>query len=46
MIASLPADAAQEKKPKSYPAAIIPLLHGVGAMATFALGVVTAAGMR
>lgn len=48
MIASLPADAAQEKKekPKSYPTAIIPLLHGVGAMVTFALGVVTAAGMR
>ena len=48
MIASLPAEAAQAKrnKPKSYPAAIIPLLHGVGAMVTFALGVVTAAGMR
>jgi hypothetical protein len=48
MIASLPADAAQEKrnKPKSYPTAIIPLLHGVGAVVTFALGVVTASGMR
>jgi hypothetical protein len=48
MIASLPADAAQEKRnrPKSYPTAIIPLLHGVGALVTFALGVVTAAGMR
>jgi hypothetical protein len=47
MIASLPADAAQEKKkPKSYPAAVIPLLHGLGALVTFSLAVVTAAGMR
>ncbi len=48
MIASLPADAAQEKRnrPKSYPTAIIPMLHGVGALVTFALGVVTASGMR
>jgi hypothetical protein len=42
------ADAAQEtrKKPKAYPAAIIPFAHGLGAMVTFALAVVTAAGMR
>lgn len=46
MIASLPADAAQEKKPKSYPSAVIPLLHGIGALVTFSLAVVTAAGMR
>jgi hypothetical protein len=42
------ADAAQEtrKKPKAYPAAIIPFAHGLGAMVTFSLAVVTAAGMR
>ena len=48
MIASLAADAARQtrKKPKSYPAAVIPFAHGLGAMLTFALAVVTAAGMR
>ena len=48
MIASLPAEAAQQaqKKPKSSPAGLIPIMHGLGAVATFALAVVTAAGMR
>ena len=48
MIASLPADAAQEakQKPKSQPAGLIPIVHGLGAVITFALAVVTAAGMR
>ena len=48
MIASLPAEAAQQaqKKPKSSPAGLIPILHGLGAVVTFALAVVTAAGMR
>jgi hypothetical protein len=52
MIANLPAEAAREaarqarKKPKAYPVAVIPLAHGLGAMATFVLAVVTAAGMR
>ena len=48
MIAGLAADAARQasKKPKSYPAALIPFAHGLGALVTFALAVVTAAGMR
>jgi hypothetical protein len=48
MIASLPAEAAQQaqKKPKSSPAGLIPIMHGLGAVVTFALAVVTAAGMR
>jgi hypothetical protein len=48
MIASLPAEAAQQaqKKPKSSPAGLIPIVHGLGAVVTFALAVVTAAGMR
>jgi hypothetical protein len=48
IIASVAADAAAEtrKKPKSYPAAVIPFAHGLGAVATFVLAVVTAAGMR
>lgn len=47
MIASLPAEAAQEaKKPKSSSAGLIPIVHGLGAVITFALAVVTAAGMR
>jgi hypothetical protein len=48
MIASLPAEAAlqAEKKPKSYPAGLIPAIHGLGAVVTFSLAVVTAAGMR
>jgi len=52
MIASLPAEAAREaarkagKKPKAYPAGLIPLVHGLGAVVTFVLAVVTATGMR
>ena len=47
MIASLPAEAAQEaKKPKSSSPGLIPIVHGLGAVTTFALAVVTAAGMR
>jgi len=47
MIASLPAEAAHEaKKPKSSSAGLIPIVHGLGAVVTFALAVVTAAGMR
>lgn len=47
MIASLPVHAAQETgKKKAFPVAVIPFAHGLGAMATFALAVVTAAGMR
>lgn len=47
MIANLPAEAAQEaKKPKSSSAGLIPIVHGLGAVVTFALAVVTAAGMR
>jgi hypothetical protein len=48
MIASLPAEAAQQaqKKPKSNPVGLIPIVHGLGAVVTFALAVVTAAGMR
>jgi hypothetical protein len=47
MIASLPAEAAQQaEKPKSSSAGLIPIVHGLGAVITFALAVVTAAGMR
>jgi hypothetical protein len=48
MIASVAADAAEakRKKPKRYPVAVIPFAHGLGALVTFALAVVTAAGMR
>ncbi len=46
MIASLPAEAQQTQKPKSSPAGLIPIVHGLGAVVTFALAVVTAAGMR
>ncbi len=48
MIASLPAEAARqaEKKPKAFPVAVVPFTHGLGAVATFALAVVTAAGLR
>lgn len=47
MIASLP-DAAEagRKKPRAYPLAVVPLGHGLGAMATFALAVVTATGVH
>ena len=50
VIASLPAEAAREtarkSAKKSRPVALIPLAHGLGAIATFVLAVVTAAGMR
>lgn len=47
VIASLPADGtARARKPRVYPAAVIPLGHGLGAMATFVLAVVTAIGSR
>lgn len=48
MIASLATAAEQEarKKQKSYPAALIPFAHGIGAVVTFSLAVITAAGMR
>ena len=48
MIASLPAEAAQQaqKKPKSSPAGLVPIMHGLGAVITFALAAGDAAGMR
>jgi hypothetical protein len=47
VIASLPADGtARARKPRVYPAAVVPLGHGLGAMATFVLAVVTAIGSR
>ncbi len=47
VIASLPPDGtARPRKPRVYPAAVIPLGHGLGAMATFVLAVVTAIGRR
>jgi hypothetical protein len=47
MIAGLPAEAArQAKKPRAFPVAVIPFAHGLGAVMTFALAVVTASGMR
>jgi hypothetical protein len=47
VIANLPADGtARARKPRVYPAAVIPLGHGLGAMATFVLAVVTAIGSR
>jgi hypothetical protein len=47
VIASVPADGIRPaRKPRVYPAAIIPFGHGLGAMATFTLAVVTAIGTR
>jgi hypothetical protein len=47
VIASLPAEAAKRaRKPRVYPLAIIPFGHGLGAMATFVMAVVTAIGTR
>jgi hypothetical protein len=48
MIAGLPAEAARQarKKQKAFPVAVIPFTHGLGAVVTFVLAVVTAAGMR
>ena len=47
VIASLPADAStRARKPRVYPAAVIPFGHGLAALATFVLAVVTAIGTR
>ena len=47
MIANLPEGTPRKpRKPRVYPAAIIPFGHGLAALATFALAVVTAAGTR
>jgi hypothetical protein len=48
MIAGLPAEAARQarKQPRAFPVAVIPFAHGLGAVVTFALAVVTASGMR
>ena len=47
VLASVPADPSQAvKKPRSYPSALIPFSHGIAAVATFVLAVVTAAGTR
>ena len=45
VIASLPADASRRpRKPRVYPAAVIPFGHGLAALATFVMAVVTAIG--
>ena len=47
VIASLPAEAsARARKPRVYPAAVIPFGHGLAALATFVMAVVTAIGTR
>ena len=47
VIASLPAESsARARKPRVYPAAIIPFGHGLAALATFVMAVVTAIGTR
>ena len=47
VIASLPAEAsAQARRPRVYPAAVIPFGHGLAALATFVMAVVTAIGTR
>ena len=47
VIASLPAEAsAPARKPRVYPAAVIPFGHGLAALATFVMAVVTAIGTR
>ncbi len=47
VIASLPAGSpARTRKPRVYPAAIIPFGHGLAALATFVMAVVTAIGTR
>jgi hypothetical protein len=47
VIASLPADGTKrDRKPRVYPVAVIPLGHGLGAMATFVMAVITAIGAR
>ena len=47
MIASLPEGTPRRpRKPRVYPAAVIPFGHGLAALATFTLAVVTAVGTR
>jgi hypothetical protein len=47
VIASLPAGGTKRaRKPRVYPAAVIPFGHGLGAVATFVMAVVTAIGTR
>ena len=47
VIDSLPADGSRPpRKPRVYPAAVIPLGHGLGAIATFVMAVVTAVSIR
>ena len=47
VIASLPPEGTKRtRKPRVYPAAVIPFGHGLGAMATFVMAVVTAIGTR
>jgi hypothetical protein len=46
VIASLPEGTKRARKPRVYPAAVIPFGHGLGALATFVLAVVTAIGTR
>ncbi len=47
VIASLPAEApTRARKPRVYPAAVIPFGHGLAALATFVMAVVTAIGTR
>jgi manganese efflux pump family protein len=46
VIASLPDPSRRARKPRVYPSAIIPFGHGLGAVATFVLAVVTATAGR
>ena len=46
VIASLPAGPPRKRKPRVYPAAVIPFGHGIAAMCTFVLAVVTATTAR
>ena len=47
VIASLPAEAStRARRPRVYPAAVIPFGHGLAALATFVMAVITAIGTR
>jgi hypothetical protein len=46
VIASLPAQPAGRRRPRVYPVAVIPFGHGLAAVTTFTLAVVTATGAR
>jgi hypothetical protein len=47
VLANVPADPSRAaKRPRTYPTALIPFGHGLAAMATFVLAVVTATGTR